>query len=153
MDFEFTENNEKQNTSDSKKENIHDINNNMEFEFVENNEEQNTSNNKKESFHNVNESKSFIRSFICYLKNGLFKKDVSKMAKTMNVPPKRVAETFIGKFFGVISDVLDIALTGIKFTVYTLIDLLNNILLKGADIIFNVATGLTRILTGNKCFR
>lgn len=152
MRFEFTENNEEQNTSDSKKENINDTNN-MEFEFVENNEEQNATNNKKETIHDINESKSFIRNFICYLKNGLFKKDVSKMAKTMNVPPKRVATTFIGKFFGVISDVLDITLTGIKFTVYALIDLLNNILLKGADIIFNVATGLTRILTGNKCFR
>lgn len=152
MDFDFIENNEEQNTSDSKKENTNDIND-IKFEFTPNNEKQNISDNKKENIRDINESKSFIRSFICYLKNGLFKKDVSKMSKTMNVPPKRVATTFIGKFFGVISDVLDIALTGIKFTVYTLIDLLNNILLKGADIIFNVATGLTRILTGNKCLR
>lgn len=95
-------------------------------------------------------AKGKLKSIISYLKSNKFKKKVNSEAYKTGVPPRRIAQGIISKAFGIVGDILGIAVDTISCTLNGLVDLLSGILHKGIDLITKVVNGLCRIVTFNQ---
>ena len=94
--------------------------------------------------------KGKLENLIAYLKSGRFKKKVNSVAYKTGVPPKQVAQGVVSKAFGVVGDILGIAVDTINATLNGLVDLLASILHAGIDLITKVVNGVCRIITFNQ---
>lgn len=95
-------------------------------------------------------AKHKLSSIISYLKSGRFKKKVNSEAYKTGIPPRKIAQGVISKAFGIIGDILDIAVNTVSCTLNGLVDLLSNILHSGINLITRVVNGLCRIVTFNQ---
>jgi hypothetical protein len=91
-----------------------------------------------------------LNSIIGYLKSSRFKKKVNSEAYKTGVPPKQVAQGVISKAFGIVGDILGIAVDTVSCTLNGLVDLLSNILHRGIDLVTKVVNGICRIVTFNQ---
>lgn len=91
-----------------------------------------------------------ISDFMDYIKSDKFKNDVKDTAGKYKIPEREVAQTFISKVLGTIGDICGIVIGTVRNTVHTVVDLLSAILNGAVDIICNVASALTRVVTLNK---
>lgn len=96
------------------------------------------------------EAKGKLKSIISYLKSDTFEKDVNRKAYRTGEPPKKVAKNAIAKMFGIVGDILGIAVDTVSCTLNGLIDLLSNILHSGVNLIARVVNGLCRVITFNQ---
>ena len=94
--------------------------------------------------------KTKLSDIISYLKSNRFKKKVNSIAYKTGIPPKQIAKGVISKAFGIVGDILGIAIDTVSCTLSGLVDLLSNVLHKGIDLITKVVRGLTRIVTFNQ---
>ena len=95
-------------------------------------------------------AKKKLNSIIGYLKSNRFKKKVNSEAYKTGVPPKKVAQGVISKAFGIVGDILGIAVDTVSCTLNGLVDLLSNILHRGIDLVTKVVNGICRIVTFNQ---
>lgn len=95
-------------------------------------------------------AKKKLNSIIGYLKSSRFKKKVNSEAYKTGVPPKKVAQGVISKAFGIVGDILGIAVDTVSCTLNGLVDLLSNILHRGIDLVTKVVNGICRIVTFNQ---
>ena len=95
-------------------------------------------------------AKKKLNSIIGYLKSNRFKKKVNSEAYKTGVPPKKVAQGVISKAFGLVGDILGIAVDTVSCTLNGLVDLLSNILHRGIDLVTKVVNGICRIVTFNQ---
>ena len=95
-------------------------------------------------------AKGRLKSMIAYLKSDRFKKKVNSEAYKTGIPPKQVAKGVISKAFGIIGDILGIAVNTVSYTLNGLIDLLSSILHSGINLITKVVNGLCRVVTFNQ---
>lgn len=91
-----------------------------------------------------------LSSIISYLKSGRFKKKINSEAYKTGIPPKKIAQGVISKAFGIVGDILGIAVNTVSCTLNGLVDLLSNILHSGINLITRVVNGLCRIVTFNQ---
>ena len=91
-----------------------------------------------------------LKRFIDYFKSETFEKDVNRKAYKTGKAPKEVAQGAISKAFGVVGDVLGIAVDTVDQTLHGLINLLSTVLHSAVDLITRVVNGLCRIITFNK---
>ena len=91
-----------------------------------------------------------LSSIISYLKSGKFKKKVNSEAYKTGIPPRKIAQGVISKAFGIVGDILGIAVNTVSCTLNGLVDLLSNILHSGINLITRVVNGLCRIVTFNQ---
>lgn len=98
----------------------------------------------------VEQAKATIKNFADYLRSDNFVSDVKNIAKENNIPEKRLAQTFIGKVLGTLSDILGIAIGCVRNGVHAVINILSSVLNGAVDLICNVADSLLRIGTLNK---
>lgn len=118
----------------------------MDFEFPdENNVEENID--KQEQ---INKGKKIIEEFSAFVDSEDFKKKVKEKSEKYDLPPKKVADGFVAKVFGTISDTLGVVLNVVDYSIHGLINFLAFILNSAVDLILKVATGLVRIITFNK---
>lgn len=96
------------------------------------------------------EGKKKLKSLISYLKSDRFKKKVNSEAYKTGIPPRQIAKGFIAKAFGVIGDILGIAIDAVNYTLNSLVDMLSNILHSGINLISRIANGIYRIFTFNQ---
>lgn len=96
------------------------------------------------------EAKNKLKKFIDYFKSSQFEKKVNSEARKTGLPPRQIAKNAIAKAFGIVGDVLGVAVDTVNFTLNGLIDLLSSIMHKTIDIITNVVRGLCRIVTFNQ---
>lgn len=96
------------------------------------------------------EAQGKLKSIIDYLKSDTFVKDVNRKAYKTGEPPKQVAKSAIAKAFGLVGDILGIAVDTVNCTLNGLIDLLASVLHKGVDLISRLVSGLCRIITFNQ---
>lgn len=95
-------------------------------------------------------AKHKLSSIISYLKSGRFKEKVNSEAYKTGIPPKKIAQGVISKAFGIVGDILGIAVNTVSCTLNGLVDLLSNILHSGINLITRVVNGLCRIVTFNQ---
>lgn len=95
-------------------------------------------------------AKHKLSSIISYLKSGKFKKKVNSEAYKTGIPPRKIAQGVISKAFGIVGDILGIAVNTVSCTLNGLVDLLSNILHSGINLITRVVNGLCRIVTFNQ---
>lgn len=95
-------------------------------------------------------AKGKLKSMISYLKSDRFKKKVNSEAYKTGIPPRQVAKGVISKAFGIIGDILGIAVDTVSCTLNGLIDLLSGILHSGVNLITRIVNGLCRIITFNQ---
>lgn len=96
------------------------------------------------------EDKTKLKNIISYLKSERFKKKINSVAYEKGIPPKQVAKGVISKMFGIVGDILGIAVETTYCTLSGLLDLLNTILQKGLDLIAKVVRSITKIITFNQ---
>lgn len=89
-------------------------------------------------------AKHKLSSIISYLKSGRFKKKVNSEAYKTGIPPRKIAQGVISKAFGIVGDILGIAVDTINCTLNNLVDLLSNILHSGINLITRIVNGLCR---------
>lgn len=95
-------------------------------------------------------AKGRLKGLIKYLKSSRFEKKVNSEAYKTGIPPRQIAKGIVAKAFGIIGDILGIAVNTVSCTLNGLIDLLSGILHKGVDIITRVVNGVCRIVTFNQ---
>lgn len=95
-------------------------------------------------------AKKKLNSIIGYLKSSRFKKKVNSEAYKTGVPPKKVAQGVISKAFGIVGDILGIAVDTVSCTLNGLVDLLSNILHRGIDLVTKIVNGICRVVTFNQ---
>ena len=95
-------------------------------------------------------AKKKLNSIIGYLKSSRFKKKVNSEAYKTGVPPKKVAQGVISKAFGIVGDILGIAVDTVSCTLNGLVDLLSNILHREIDLVTKVVNGICRVVTFNQ---
>lgn len=91
-----------------------------------------------------------ITDFMNYIKSDKFKSDVHDTAQKYRLPEREVANNFITKVLGTIGDVCGVVIGTVRCTAHTVVDLLSAILNGAVDVICNVASSLTRLVTLNK---
>ena len=96
------------------------------------------------------QAKKKVSSIINYLKSGRFKKKVNSEAYKQGIPPRRVAQGVISKAFGIIGDILGIAVNTVSQTLNGLIDILSAVLHSGVNLLTKLVNGLCRIVTFNQ---
>ena len=94
-------------------------------------------------------AKKKLNSIIGYLKSSRFKKKVNSEAYKTGVPPKKVAQGVISKAFGIVGDILGIAVDTVSCTLNGLVDLLSNILHRGIDLVTKIVNGICRVVSFN----
>lgn len=95
-------------------------------------------------------AKGKLKNMIAYLKSNRFKKKVNSEAYKTGIPPKQVAKSAISKAFGIVGDILGIAVGTVSCTLNGLVDLLSSILHSGINLITKVVNGLCRVVTFNQ---
>lgn len=95
-------------------------------------------------------AKKKLSGIIDYLKSGRFKKKVNSVAYKTGIPPRQVAQGAIAKAFGIVGDILGIAVNTATCTLNGLVDILSTVLHKGIELISRVANALCRIVTFNQ---
>ena len=95
-------------------------------------------------------NKAKLNNFISYFKSKEFEKDVNRKAYKTGKAPREVAQGAISKAFGIVGDVLGIAVDTVDQTLHGLINLLSTVLHSTIDLITRVVDGLCRIVTFNK---
>lgn len=95
-------------------------------------------------------AKKKLSSIIDYLKSSRFTKKVNSEAYKTGIPPKQIAKGVILKAFGIIGDILGIAVHTVSYTLHGLVDLLSYILHSGINLITKFVDGLCRIVTFNQ---
>lgn len=98
----------------------------------------------------VKEAKGKLQKFIEYFKSESFVKDVNRYAYKTGEAPRVVAKNTIAKAFGIVGDLLGIAVSTVSCTLHGLIDLLQSVLHSAVDLITRVVNGLCRIVTFNQ---
>lgn len=98
----------------------------------------------------VNAAKKKLEEFKEYISGERFKNDIHNTAAKYRVPERELATNFIGKVLGTIGDACGIVIGTVRNGVHTLVSVLAAILNGAADVICNVASALTRVLTLNK---
>lgn len=106
-----------------------------------------TSSNVEEVSSEENKCKDFLGSFKNYFTSGKFDSDISRNAKKFNLPKKKVANSFITKVLGTISDCTNGLISIIDFSVNVIIDVINYILKFATNLIVKVAKGLNQLVT------
>lgn len=91
-----------------------------------------------------------IKDFMDYIKSDKFKSDVHTTAQKYRLPEREVANNFITKVLGTISDLCGIVVNTVRNTAHTLIDLLSAVLNGAVDVICNVANSIVRLVTLNR---
>lgn len=92
-------------------------------------------------------AKETVEKLAEYLMSSDFSDDCDKVAKKINVPKKKIANSFATKCLGTISDVLDIVFDTSGNVVTTLLKVLFNILTSAVSIVIKVAKALVGFIT------
>jgi hypothetical protein len=95
-------------------------------------------------------AKNKLSKLISYLKSSRFSKKVNSEAYKTGIPPRQVAKGAIMKAFGILGDILGIAVHTVSHTLNGLVDLLSDVLHMGINLITKAVDGLCRILTFNQ---
>lgn len=98
----------------------------------------------------LDDAKIFLHQFMTYLSSHQYENDLTQLAIQYNIPKKRLAQNFIGRIFGVISDVFGVVVETTRYTVKTIIGFVAYLLQTGTDLICNFALGIGRIFTFNQ---
>lgn len=98
----------------------------------------------------LDDAKIFLHQFMTYLSSHQYENDLTQLAIQYNIPKKRLAQNFIGRIFGVISDVFGVVVETTRYTVKTIIGFIAYLLQTGTDLICNFALGIGRIFTFNQ---
>ena len=102
---------------------------------------------KEEKELNKESAKETVEKLAEYLMSSDFSDDCDKVAKKINVPKKKIANSFATKCLGTISDVLDIVFDTSGNVVTTLLKVLFNILTSAVSIVIKVAKALVGFIT------
>lgn len=98
----------------------------------------------------LDDAKSFLNQFIGFISSHQYSDEVQRLAVKYNIPEKQLAQGFLTRMFGVISDVFGIVVETARYTLKTIIGFISYALHTGTDLICNLALGLGRILTLNQ---
>ena len=95
-------------------------------------------------------AKEKLNKFIKYFKSDAFEKDVNRQAYKTGKAPREVAKNAITKAFGLVGDILGIAVDTVDCTLHGLINLLSVALHSAVSLITRIVDGLCRIVTFNQ---
>lgn len=95
-------------------------------------------------------AKKKLKGLINFLKSDKFEDRVNREAYKRGIPPKQVAKNCISKAFGIVGDILGIAVDTANYSLNGLIDLLTGILHGAVNLITRVVNALCRIITFNQ---
>lgn len=98
----------------------------------------------------LDDAKSFLNQFIGFISSHQYSDEVQRLAVKYNIPEKQLAQGFLTRMFGVISNVFGIVVETARYTLKTIIGFISYALHTGTDLICNLALGLGRILTLNQ---
>lgn len=103
-----------------------------------------------ENSEKAEESKKFLDWFRKYIGSQDFKNNVNATAVKYNVPPKKVAQNFFENILGTIGDILGVAIGTVRNAGHTVVDIISAILHGAVNLVCNVASAISRIVTLNK---
>jgi len=95
-------------------------------------------------------AKRKLKNLIKFLKSDKFEDRVNREAYKRGIPPKQVATNAISKAFGIVGDILGIAVDTVNHTLNGLITMLTDILHGTVNMITRAVNALCRILTFNQ---